>query len=233
MTAPTDDILVALQERVGHDFGDRKLLEQALVHPSLAPESGGDNQRLEFLGDAVLGLVIGERLMQQLPDLDEGALSRLRAALVSADSLARLAVDLGLDERIRLGKGEEKTGGRAKTSILAACYEAVVGAIFLDGGYEAARRAVARHFGGDLRARARKYTDYKSALQELTQARYGAAPEYRTVDVRGPDHDRRYRIEVVVDGVVRGVAEGASRKKAEQHAARKAIDSIADEAADG
>ncbi len=232
MSGRADEALAALEERLGYRFDDGDLLRQALVHPSLVPESGGDNQRLEFLGDAVLGLIIGERLMRQLPDFDEGELSRLRAALVSADSLARLAADLGLGERILLGKGEEKTGGRAKTSILAACYEAIVGAIFLDGGYDAACRAVACHFGGDLRARAQRYTDYKSALQELTQARYGAAPEYRTVDVSGPDHDRRYRIEVVIDGVVCGVAEGASRKKAEQRAARKAIEAIAVEDSD-
>ncbi|RMF25606.1 MAG: ribonuclease III, partial [Deltaproteobacteria bacterium] len=201
--------------------------EQALVHPSVDPEGGRDNQRLEFLGDAVLGLIVGESLMRELPEVDEGTLSRLRAALVSADSLARLAVDLGLDERIRLGKGEEKTGGRSKTSILAACYEAVVGAIFLDGGYEAARRAVASHFGEDLWERARRHRDYKSALQELTQARYGSVPEYRMVDVSGPDHARRYRIEVIVEGKVCGVAEGGSRKRAEQRAAREAIEAIA------
>ncbi|RMD82794.1 MAG: ribonuclease III [Candidatus Dadabacteria bacterium] len=221
---------VDLEKRLGYQFAKPELLEQALVHPSLAPERGFDNERLEFLGDAVLGLAIGERLMREFPELDEGGLSRMRAALVGAPSLAALAADLGLHDYLLLGRGEEKSGGRGKTRILAACYEAVIGAIFLDGGYGAARNAIDRHFGKDLQRRAERYCDFKSALQELSQARYGQPPEYRTIAVSGPDHARRYRIEVVVGGHVLGVAEGGSRKRAEQRAAEQALDALGESA---
>ena len=218
--APRSD-LEALARVLGHRFSDRGLLERALVHASNRGQwNAGDNETLEFLGDAVIDLVIAERLLEENPNSDEGQLSRLRAALVSARGLASLAEELGLAAWIRLGPGEEHSGGRAKPNILAGCYEAVVGAIFLDGGYDAARDAVREHFGGELSRRAQIEVDYKTALQEATQACYKTPPEYRVTSVRGPDHDRRYRGEVLTAGGVAGSGGGSSRNTAGQAAAR-------------
>jgi ribonuclease III len=221
--------LERLESLLGHRFSDRSVLERALVHGSLGTESGApNNETLEFLGDAVLDLAISESLMRDDPDLDEGRLSRIRAALVKADSLARVAEALALGEFVKLGRGEELSGGRRKASILSACYEAVVAAIFVDAGYEAARDAVVRHLAPRF-AEARSDADYKTRLQELTQARFKTTPTYRLVETSGPAHARCYHAEVAVGDEALGAGVGPSRKSAEQLAARQALAKLEDD----
>jgi ribonuclease-3 len=216
--------LASLESIVGHEFRDRRLLERALVHSSLGTEDGvGDNETLEFLGDAVLDLAVSEALMREHPSHDEGRLSRMRASLVNATSLARVAEALDLGAWLRLGRGEEGSGGRAKTSILASCFEAVIGAVFVDAGYDAAREVVVRHLGEALAEGIPAEPDYKTELQERVQEQLKITPTYRTVDVSGPHHARRYSAIVEVAGKVRGRGEGPSRKSAEQLAAREAL----------
>ena len=166
--------------------------------------------------------------MHSHPDYDEGRLSRARAALVSARGLADLAEEIGLGRYVRLGKGEEVSGGRVKTSILASCYEAVIGAVFLDGGYPAARDVVWRHMQQRIRAGGGD-ADHKTRLQELVQARFKVTPSYRLLRVSGPHHARRYQSAVELNGKVLGLGEGPSRKDAEQIAAREALGRLATE----
>jgi ribonuclease-3 len=219
---PIQDI-DALQSVLGHEFSNRALLEQALVHGSLATEeSGPNNETLEFLGDAVINLVVSEGLMATHPAYNEGRLSRGRAAIVSARGLADVAEELEIGRFIRLGKGEEISGGRLKTSILASCYEAVVGAVFLDGGYAAARAVVLRHMNARLAAGGSD-ADHKTRLQEIVQARYRVTPTYRMLRVSGPHHARKYHCVVEFNDEVLGEGEGPSRKDAEQRAAREAL----------
>lgn len=216
--------LSQLEAVIGHEFGDRDLLVGALIHSSAREETNGrDNETLEFLGDAVLGLAISDLATAAHPNLDEGALSRLRASLVNAASLAEVARSLGLGAWMRLGKGEERSGGRNKERILSACYEAVVGAVFRDSGYGAARTMVARHFS-DAVITGRPPSDFKTALQELVQERGAGTPTYRLIQERGPAHDRRFAVEVVLLGRPMAGGTGSSRKEAEQEAARKAIE---------
>jgi ribonuclease-3 len=216
----------ALEGVLGHSFADRAFLERALVHGSLATEmSDSNNETLEFLGDAVINLAVSETLMATHPDYDEGRLSRGRAAIVSARGLADVAEEIELGRFIRLGKGEEISGGRLKTSILASCYEAVVGAVFLDAGYPAARAVVQRHMHARLVAGGID-VDHKTRLQELVQARHRVTPAYRMLRVSGPHHARRYHCVVELNGEVLGAGEGPSRKDAEQHAAREALETL-------
>jgi ribonuclease-3 len=212
-----------LEAAIGHSFRDPALLAHALVHSSAREEAGGrDNQTLEFLGDAVVGLAVSDLATRTHPTLDEGALTRLRASVVNASSLAAVARTLGLGRFLTLGKGEEKSGGRDKERILAACYEAVVGAAFCDGGYGVARTLVERHLGA-LVAAGNTAHDFKTALQELAQERAGGTPTYRLVDEQGPAHARRFTVEVVLRDRVLARGSGANRKEAEQEAARTAI----------
>jgi ribonuclease-3 len=226
-----------LESRIGHRFVDRTLLEHALTHRSRAHEdvTGGvvDNESLEFLGDAVLGLVIAEALYREYPDLDEGAKSKIRASLVSAGRLARLGESLGLGEHLLLGRGEEKTGGRRKTALLADACEAIVAAIYLDAGLPAAADFVRRELwepfeasGGGAAASAGAF-DYKSALQERLQAKGLGLPEYRVAAERGPEHDKVFEVEVRVNGDVAATATGRSKKDAEQQAAQRALQAYA------
>jgi len=218
--------LSQLEAVIGHEFADRDLLVGALIHSSAREETNGrDNETLEFLGDAVLGLAISDLATVAHPNLDEGALSRLRASLVNAASLAEVARSLHLGTWLRLGKGEERSGGRNKERILAACYEAVVGAVFRDSGYGAARTMVARHFS-DAVITGRPPSDFKTALQELAQERGAGTPTYRLIQERGPAHDRRFAVEVVLLGRPMAGGTGSSRKEAEQAAARKAIELV-------
>lgn len=218
--------LSQLEAAIGHEFADRDLLVGALIHSSAREETNGrDNQTLEFLGDAVLGLAISDVATVTHPHLDEGALTRLRASLVNAASLAEVARSLALGAWLKLGKGEERSGGRDKERILAACYEAVIGAVFRDAGYGAARTMVARHFG-DAVATGKPPSDFKTALQELAQECGAGTPTYRLVQERGPAHDRRFAVEVMLRDRAMAGGTGSSRKEAEQEAARKAIELI-------
>jgi len=221
--APVCD-LSPLEAAIGHAFGDRDLLARALIHSSAREETGGrDNQTLEFLGDAVLGLAISDIATVAHPHLDEGALTRLRASLVNAASLAEVARQLGLGRWLRVGKGEERSGGRDKERILAACYEAILGAAFRDGGYTVARSMIARHFD-DAIVSGKPPSDFKTALQELAQEHGDGTPTYRLVQERGPAHDRRFAVEVMLRDRALAGGTGSSRKEAEQEAARKAIE---------
>lgn len=231
---PWDEALGALERRLGHAFADRRLLERALTHRSHANEdlSGGsrDNELMEFLGDAVLGLVVAEWVVREFPDLDEGRSSKMKASLVSAPALTRVAERLGLGEHLRLGRGEEKTGGRQKQALLADTAEAVIAALYLDGGLAAARALVIAELQPEL-ARLRQpgqltalTGDYKSALQELLQERGAPPPAYRLVSAAGPDHEKQFAVEVSSGGAVLAQASGFSKKEAEQRAARLALE---------
>ena len=222
--------LSALEERLGHRFADPRLLDRALTHRSLANEDAtgatGDNESLEFLGDAVHGFVIADLLFHDFPQFDEGQKSKIKSSLVSTTSLAQQARKLDLGEFLALGRGEEKTGGRRKHALLADGYEAVLAAIYLDGGLEAARAFVTREFADafeDVRSPEFWGRDYKSALQELVQARDLPLPEYLVAAESGPDHRKTFLVEVRVQGELLGEARGASKKVAEQEAARQAI----------
>ena len=227
------DEFETLQQTAGYRFRDRGLLEHAMTHTSRANEdvSGGvrDNESLEFLGDAVLGFIIADLLFNEFPDHDEGQKSKIKAALVSTATLARLAERLSLGEHLLLGRGEEKTGGRQKQALLADGYEALIAAIYLDGGIEHARAFVAREFAAliaDARRLGTAGQDYKSALQELVQSQNAPLPEYRLVGTFGPDHRKLFRVEVVVNGDPVAEATGTSKKEAEQEAARLALDHL-------
>ena len=230
------DEFETLQQAIGYRFRDRGLLEHAMTHTSRANEdtSGGviDNESLEFLGDAALGFVIADLLFSEFPDFDEGQKSKVKASLVSTATLARQAERLNLGDHLLLGRGEEKTGGRRKQALLADGYEALIAAIYLDGGIEHARDFVAREFKG-LLADARQHgvaaQDYKSTLQELVQLRHGQLPEYRLVGSSGPDHRKQFQVAVFVNGEQAAEASGTSKKEAEQDAARMAILKLGDD----
>ena len=218
-----------LQARIEYTFRDRGLLEHALTHKSRAAEdaTGGvtDNESLEFLGDAVLGLVVADVLFQQYPNYTEGQKSKVKAAVVSTQSLARRAEEIQLGDHLILGRGEEKTGGRFKQALLADAYEALIAAIYLDGGLEAAKAFLRRELKEAIDAGiAQTFApDYKSALQERLQALGHPLPEYRLSGSEGPDHRKTFTIEVVVSGEVLGTATGRAKKEAEQEAARLAL----------
>src|SRR5499427_1027583 len=219
-----------LQRAIGYRFRDRGLLEHAMTHTSRANEdvSGGvvDNESMEFLGDALLGFVIADMLFREFPDYDEGQKSKAKAAVVSTASLARQAERLQLGDHLLLGRGEEKTGGRRKQALLADGYEALIAAIYLDGGVEDVRQFLRREFSA-LLDEARQHGvvagDFKSGLQELVQARNRPLPEYRLVSTLGPDHQKRFEVEVVIGGEPLARGTGRSKKDAEQEAARLAL----------
>ncbi len=219
-----------IEKRIGYRFRDRGLLEHALTHKSRAAEdvSGGvsDNESLEFLGDAVLGLVVAEALFRQYPNYTEGQKSKIKASVVSTQALARQAEEIQLGDHLILGRGEEKTGGRFKQALLADAYEALIAAIYLDGGLDAAATFLLRELKNAIDAGAERNfvgQDYKSALQERVQALGRPLPEYRIAGETGPDHRKIFNIEVVVGGEVLGAASGKAKKEAEQEAARLAI----------
>src|SRR4051812_3674470 len=224
----------ALQKAIGYRFRDRGLLEHAMTHTSRANEdiTGGvvDNESLEFLGDAVLGFVIADVLFREFPAWDEGEKSKTKASMVSTFALARQAERLHLGEHLLLGRGEEKTGGRRKQALLADTYEALIAAIYLDGGIDAVRAFIKREFnsliGDARRLGSAGQQDYKSALQELVQARSQPLPEYRLVGTFGPDHEKRFEVEVLVAGESLSKASGPSKKEAEQEAAKLALENL-------
>lgn len=218
-----------LQKVISHRFSQVKHLRTALTHSSYANEcedAPGDNERLEFLGDAVLELGISELLFEVHPDAPEGALTRMRARLVSEPALARLARELGLDELLFLGKGEEMQGGRTRDALLADAFEAVLGAVFLDGGFEAAQAVVRAIYGPRLQAACdvRRVRDCKSRLQELTQDRFKQRPTYALVGTSGPDHAKIFEVELTLPDGATLRATGQSVKKAEQTAAAMALE---------
>jgi ribonuclease-3 len=234
------DEFEALERALQYRFRDRGLLEQALTHTSRANEdiSGGvaDNESLEFLGDALLGFVVADLLFREFPDFDEGEKSKSKATLVSTATLARQAERLGLGDHLLLGRGEEKTGGRRKQALLADGYEAVIAAIYLDGGIDDARAFIAREFTplvAELRSGGVSGHDFKSALQELLQARNLPLPDYRLVGTLGPDHQKQFQVQVVVNGETLGEATGPSKKEAEQEAAKHALEGLKPEATEG
>ncbi len=220
--------LPLLEERLGFRFRDPGLLVRALTHRSYAAEKKlgprADNERLEFLGDAVLSAVISHLLYERFPGHSEGDLSRMRAWLVREKRLAALAEKLGLPEFILVSRGEDRCGGTRKASILAGALEAVIGAIYLDGGYERVFECLRRLFGRLIPQASRGLSaDYRSRLQELTQARFRETPLYRVVSEEGPPHAPRFEVEVAVGGRVLARGRGASKKEAAQEAARRAL----------
>ncbi|HEX5588907.1 MAG TPA: ribonuclease III [Candidatus Limnocylindrales bacterium] len=224
-----DDLVARLDLPVG----DRALISQALTHSSWMHEhpgeAAGHNERLEFLGDAVINLAISEALYANHPDDDEGLLSSRRAAIVSTTGLARLAGRIGLGDALRLGEGEALRGGRLRPSLLASALEAVAGAILTDRGWDEARAWVARIAAPEIRASLppAALKSPKSRLQEHTQRTTGGRPEYRLLEAVGPDHEKVFRIEVVVDGRPLGAGVGPSRRSAETNAAAEALEALA------
>ena len=220
------------EKRLGHRFRRPELLERALTHRSHAHEQDldGHYERLEFLGDAVLGLVVADELFRRFPELPEGELSKLKSHLVSRPVLARQARRLELGGELRLGVGEERSGGRTKASLLADAFEAVLGAVYLDAGLDAASDLILplldAGLDGDADGDGRP-VDPKTRLQEAVQARGWPLPQYRVVDTTGPDHARRYVVQCRLRGEVAGTGEGRSKKGAQQEAAAAALRSLA------
>jgi len=213
-----------LAERLGVDLSDPGLLVQALTHRS---HGSAHNERLEYLGDAVLSFVVAEILFRRFPDAREGELSRYRASLVSGEALAAIAASLGLGEQLRLGEGEMKSGGQRRATILADALEALVGAIYLDQGLDAARCAAARLFEGALDAlpQAAALKDPKTRLQEWLQGRGHPLPAYTVLEVSGEPHEQRFRVRCdVPDLGLAAVADGSSRRRAEQEAAQRILE---------
>jgi ribonuclease-3 len=220
--------LAAFQDRLGCKFRDEELLRLALTHPSVAHEQNNPmphNQRLEFLGDAVLGLVLARELYEKFPDADEGLLTKSRAKLVNCRALAERARAISLGAHLILGYGEETHGGRKRPSALADAFEALLGAIFLDGGFDAAREFVLREFAPDINTLAGPagIENPKGELQELLQARSPVAPEYRFLSASGPDHDRVFECAAFHEGVELAHGSGKSKKAAESNAALAAL----------
>ncbi len=230
MEAPGRDRVVILQERLGVEELEPSLGLAALTHKSYCNEHRDepvlDNERLEFLGDAVVDLLVSHRLMERFPGADEGELSKLRALIVNEDALARIARELRVGELLRMGRGEELTGGRDKSSVLADALEAVIAAVYLTQGLAGAMALVDRHFADALEgaAEGRSGDDYKTRLQELMQSQGRLPPRYRVVAEDGPDHAKTFEVEVSVGGEVFGRASGRNKKEAEQAAARKTLE---------
>jgi ribonuclease III len=218
-----------LADRIGYRFGDPALLDEAMAHRSWCAEQGGrtSNERLEFLGDAVLGLVVAEYAYRGRPELSDGLMSKVRAAVVNTRALAEVALELGIDRDLRLGRGEDLSGGRAKESILADATEAVIGAVYLDGGLAEAERLILSLLKDRIAAAVGEpgESDHKSRLQELA-VRLGRGIPHYDVEGFGPDHARRYRATVYVAGQRLGMGEGRSKKDAEQVAAQAACGSL-------
>lgn len=233
INVPSKVLLDKMQEKINYHFKDSELLRQSLIHSSYANEHRNhgvrDNERLEFLGDAILDLIVSEYLFKEHLDMPEGDLSKIRASIVCEASLAKTAKLIGLGQYIQLGKGEEMTGGRERTSILADAFEALTGAIFLDGGFDQAKEFLM----GALISEVEKipsiealYTDYKTLLQENIQKESIKPISYEVVGEEGPDHDKNFYVEVYHDTICLGKGVGKSKKEAEQDAARQALNNL-------
>lgn len=232
--------LERLQDRLRYTFGDRAVLLQSLTHKSYGheffqdkPIALRDNERLEFLGDAVLDVIVSDLLLENFPHSNEGQLSKMRAATVNEKTLAQLARSLHLQDCIRLGKGEVQTGGNEKPSILASTFEALIAAIYLDGGFHAVYPVV-RHIFAPLFFQEDGLIcfDHKTQLQEMVQARWKITPSYYLIETSGPDHAKIFEVEVRMNGKTLAVAKGSSKKEAEQNAAREAILVVAEKTGD-
>ena len=221
------EALRRLQARLGLAFRDQALLRQAFTHTSYVNEHRGkkvkDNERLEFLGDAVLQLTVSEHLYRRYPQLSEGELTRMRAAIVCEPSLVRFAEALDFGRVVLLGKGEERTGGRSRPSLLADAFEAFVGALYLDQGLDAVRAFLDRHLFPHLPGDGQAGKDFKTRLQETAQNLGLGTPEYRVVEERGPSHEREFVVEVRIGGRISGRGVGRSKKEAEQQAAAQSL----------
>lgn len=213
------------ETQLGYRFSRPDLLSLALTHCSVPLQDGEEhNEKLEFLGDAVLDLAISDLLIRRFPDSREGELSKMRASLVNAHVLAQKAEALSLGRWLRLGWGEERSGGREKVSILASAYEAVLGAVYLDGGFPPVLELVSRHFAADLEKKPAVIRfDSKTRLQEVTQKIFKETPEYSVVETRGPDHGKRFISQVLIAGKPYGRGEGPSKKSAHQAAASQTL----------
>lgn len=226
--------LAALERRLGLRFREVALLDRALTHRSFLnqPDLGADlsNEVLEFLGDAVLNLAVGHLLLQVFPEAREGLLSKKRSHLVKQNSLVKLSKALQLQDHLLLGKGELASGGKKKVSILANAYEALIGAVYLDAGFdqvlEFIRRQVEEHFGSEMISHA--FDDHKSFLQEQAQGTHGCSPEYRVLQESGPDHDKQFQASVTLGDEILGIGWGKSKKQAEQEAAKEALRELDD-----
>lgn len=231
--APTEVPGSELEDALGIRFADPELRRQSLTHRSFAFEQGlsATNERLEFLGDSVLGLVVTDMAYAAFPDMPEGQLAKLRAAIVNMQALAEVARELGLGEAVQLGRGEELSGGRDKASILADALEAVFGAVYLDQGLDVASALIDRLFRPrmDAYVRGEGERDHKTILQELASQELRAMPEYH-LEERGPDHEKEFTATVFVAGEPLGTGVGRSKKEAEQRAAREAYDRVIDRA---
>ncbi|MBL7715764.1 MAG: ribonuclease III [Bdellovibrionales bacterium] len=227
--------LEQLQEKLGYFFSDRGIFLQSLTHTSFGhehlqdkPVALRDNERLEFLGDAILDVIVSDILLEAYPNANEGQLSKMRAAMVNEKTLAIVAQSIGLHEVVRLGKGEVQTGGSTKPSILSSTLEALIAAIYLDGGFNAVY-PVLRHLFAPLFQDDQgliSLYDHKTQLQELVQARHRVTPTYHLVQTKGPDHAKIFEVEVKMQGKTLAVASGSSKKEAEQNAARVAIQAL-------
>lgn len=219
-----------LENAIGYRFQNITLLQNALAHSSFANERWHDslksNERLEFLGDSILGMVVAEFLYRNYPDRPEGELTRMRADMVCETSLAKVANQIGLGEHLLLGHGEEQGGGRARVSILADAVESVIAASFLDGGMEPARRFIERFILCDVPEQRLRNADYKTALQELVQQKKNQVITYELTGESGPDHDKHFVIRVLLNGTPIGTGEGTSKKRAEQDAACNALEKM-------
>ncbi len=217
----------ALEKKIGYEFGEFSLMEEALTHSSYANEHGLEriecNERLEFLGDSVLSIVVSEHLFGKRPKLPEGELTKLRASLVCETALSKFAHEIDLGKSIKLGKGEIKNGGATRASILADCFEALIAAIYLDGGIEPARFFILRFVTRELQKHD-SVRDYKTELQEVIQRNPEEKVRYVLVSEDGPDHDKSFTVEVHLNSNVIGTGAGHSKKQAEQNAAREALE---------
>jgi ribonuclease-3 len=221
-----------LEARLGHQFGHLEWLDQALTHKSYIHQTNvinkESNEVLEFLGDAVLNLVVSDLLYQTFPQAHEGILSMRRAHLVKRSSLAHLSKEIRLEEYLLLGKSELIDGGRKKASILANAYEALIGAIYMDAGFDQTLKVIRHHLEPYLQAEIPSllFNDYKSLLQEEAQRTHGSSPKYQVLQESGPEHDKRFQASVTIGGEVKGIGWGKSKKEAEQEAAKKALEEL-------
>jgi ribonuclease-3 len=224
--------LKELEDRLGHRFKEVKWLDQALTHKSFIYETNhpekGANEVLEFLGDAVLNLAVSYVLLHKFPDAQEGTLSMMRSQLVRRSFLASLSKQLQLEGYLLLGKSQQLNGGTEKASILGNTYEALIGAIFMDSGFNRALEIIQEHFEPHLQAKTPSvlFDDFKSLLQIYSQQSHGVSPEYRVMNESGPDHDKRFQASVTIGGEVKGLGWGKSKKEAEQEAAKNALEEL-------